>query len=76
MEVLESLKIPGNKIPCQNYKCKMQFIDGVKYFHHASICKPLYFCDACQNEFSGKKSYKDHVCVQAGDKRKKVISTI
>lgn len=73
--MLEQLKIPGKKVSCENYKCNTHFVESDKYFHHASICKPLYRCEACENEFTDKRQYNDHVCMQQNtgtDKREKV----
>lgn len=47
---------------CLNYKCKKTFTDGIKYFHHASICKPLYFCASCETEYKTNTDYATHLC--------------
>lgn len=63
-EIEENLtKLQGEKsVTCLNYKCKKTFTDGIKYFHHASICKPLYFCASCETEYKTNTDYATHLC--------------
>ncbi|XP_066929476.1 uncharacterized protein [Clytia hemisphaerica] len=68
--LLKKLHNKDGKVTCLNYKCKTEFSDGIKYYHHASICKPLYQCSECRKEFSTKVSQVEHQC-SAKDPRKK-----
>lgn len=70
-DMLKKLQNEKIKVTCLNYKCKKEFSDGIKFYHHASICKPLYQCNECCKEFSSDNEFIEHQCITK-DKRKKV----
>ena len=69
--MLKKLQNENTKVTCLNYKCKKEFSDGIKFYHHASICEPLYRCNECYKEFSSDNEFVEHQCITK-DKRKKV----
>ena len=52
----------GKSIRCLNYKCNNLFTEGIKFFHHAVLCKPLFHCSKCNSEFSTKANKLNHMC--------------
>lgn len=63
----------GETIKCISFKCKKIFDDPFKFFHHSTVCKPLYLCSTCTESFNGYRLYISHPCMDTEEEDTDVV---